>query len=198
MQASGSPPQVVIVAGPNGAGKSTAAPYLLRDALRVTEFVNADTIASGLSAFRPDEVAFAAGRIMLERMEQLVASGVSFAFETTLASRSFAPWLSDAKQRGYGVHLVFLWLKSADLAVRRVEGRVRRGGHAVPEQTVRRRYERGLRNLFGLYMPLVDSWQIFDNSASTRPRTLAAGEGATANLIVDTAVWANLKETYGG
>jgi predicted ABC-type ATPase len=125
-------PHVIVVAGPNGAGKSTAAPRLLRDALSVREFVNADTIAAGLSAFRPESVAIAAGRIMLARMRVLAAAREDFAFETTLASRSFAPWLAGLQSGGYHVHLLFLWLRSPELAVSRVAERVRLGGHDVP------------------------------------------------------------------
>ena len=113
-------PCVVILAGPNGAGKSTAAPELLQGELAVTEFVNADVIARGLSAFDPDRAAIAAGRVMLTRLDELARQRESFAFETTLASRSFAPWLRDLRASGYAVHLFFLWLSSADLAVQRV------------------------------------------------------------------------------
>jgi predicted ABC-type ATPase len=119
---------VIVLAGPNGAGKSTAAPYLLRGALGVTEFVNADVIAQGLSAFAPEAVAVAAGRIMLARLRELASKRVSFAFETTLASRSFAPWLASVVAGGYSFHLLYLWLPSADLAVSRVADRVRFGG----------------------------------------------------------------------
>ena len=122
---------VIVVAGPNGAGKTTAAPQLLRDALAVTEFVNADTIAGGLSAFRPESVSFAAGRIMLARVQELARAGASFAFETTLASRSFAPWLAALRRDGYRIDLLYLWLESADLAVSRVATRVLMGGHDV-------------------------------------------------------------------
>ena len=108
-------PLVIVIAGPNGAGKSTTAPWLLRDALQVSEFVNADAIAGGLSAFRPDSVAIPAGRAMLERMQHLADAQTNFAFETTLASRSFAPWLARLKRSGYQVHVLFLWLESADL-----------------------------------------------------------------------------------
>jgi len=121
-------PHVIVVAGPNGAGKSTVAPRLLRDALAVREFVNADTIAAGLSAFRPESVAIAAGRIMLARMRALAAARADFAFETTLASRSFAPWLAGLQQGDYHVHLLFLCLRSPELAVSRVAERVRLGG----------------------------------------------------------------------
>ena len=187
-------PLVVVIAGPNGAGKSTTAPSLLRDALQVSEFVNADAIAGGLSAFRPDSVAIPAGRAMLVRIQQLADANMNFAFETTLASRPFVPWLARLKQRGYHVHVLFLWLDSANLAVNRVAGRVRRGGHDVPEQTVRRRYERGMRNFFNLYMSLADSWQMFDNSRAGRPRLIASGHGERAERVANASLWRRISE----
>ena len=120
-------PSVVILAGPNGAGKSTVAPALLAGALGVTEFVNADDIARGLSAFNPAGVSISAGRVMLARVRDLARQRASFAFETTLASRSFAPWLRELKTSGYDVHMLFLWLPSAEFAVARVAERVREG-----------------------------------------------------------------------
>src|SRR5438445_608568 len=135
----------------------------------VTEFVNADMIASGLSAFRPESVAITAGRIMLARMRQLAAARENFAFETTLASRSFAPWLASLKESGYHVHLLFLWLRNAELAASRVAERVRLGGHDVPAYVVRRRYANGSRNFFLLYRPLTDSWEFLDNSETGGP-----------------------------
>ena len=189
-------PLVIVIAGPNGAGKSTTAPSLLRDALQVSEFVNADTIASGLSAFRPDSVAIPAGRAMLERIRHLAEAQADFAFETTLASRSFAPRLARLKRSGYHVHVLFLWLESADLAVDRVAARVRLGGHDVPEGTVRRRYKRGLRNLFGLYIPLADSWQVFDNSRAGRPELVASESRDRAEQIANAPLWQRITEAY--
>jgi predicted ABC-type ATPase len=129
-------PDVVVLAGPNGAGKSTSAPSILRDALGVDEFVNADDIARGLSDFEPERAAMAAGRIMLARLRELAQQRRSLAFETTLASRSFAPWLAELVRTGYQFHLVFLWLPSPDMAVARGAARVREGGHDVPEETI--------------------------------------------------------------
>ncbi|MGA6968730.1 MAG: zeta toxin family protein [Xanthobacteraceae bacterium] len=191
-------PLVVVVAGANGAGKSTAAPSLLRDSFRVTEFINADTIAAGLSAFRPASVAIAAGRIMLERMRHLAVSRKNFAFETTLASRTLAPWPAAWKRDGYHVHLLFLWLKSAELAVTRVAERVRLGGHDVPAEVVRRRYAAGSQNLFQLYMPLIDSWQMFDNSEGPHPVPIAAGDRhSVRNIITDVETWRRLEGSFG-
>src|ERR1700733_11597285 len=116
-------PHLIIIAGSNGAGKSTAAPALLKDALHVDNFVNADVIAQGLCAFQPEKVAIQAGKAMLKRLDQLAQEKSNFAFETTLASRTFLPWISKLKENDYFFHLFFLWLKSADLAVSRVAER---------------------------------------------------------------------------
>ena len=186
-------PSVVILAGPNGAGKSTVAPALLRGALAVNEFVNADVIASGLSAFDPDSAAIAAGRVMLARIRELASQRVNFAFETTLASRSFAPWLRQLVTSGYSAHLVFLWLPSADFAVDRVAERVRAGGHNVPPETVRRRYAAGLRNFFQLYEPLVSGWVLYDSSGPV-PRPVAEGLASHPPTVYDRDVWAAAQE----
>jgi predicted ABC-type ATPase len=179
-----SAPKVVVLAGPNGAGKSTSAEAILKGALGVDEFVNADVIALGLSGFEPDRAAMAAGRIMLARLHELAQRRQSFAFETTLASRTFAPWLADLIRDGYQFHLVFLWLPSADMAVARVAARVRDGGHNVPEETIRRRYDAGLRNFFGLYRPMASTWKLCDNSEARQTRLIAAGDAdLTADLI---------------
>jgi predicted ABC-type ATPase len=153
-------PHVIIIAGPNGAGKSTLAPFLLRDMFGILEFVNADSIALGLSAFQPDKVAFEAGRIMLKRLNYLSEQRVSFAFESTLATRSYAPWIKRLQQQGYIFQLLFLWLQSPDLAVERVKERVRMGGHNIPEETIRRRYQKGLQNFFDLYRGLAETWGV--------------------------------------
>ncbi len=186
-------PSVVILAGPNGAGKSTVAPALLHGALAVNEFVNADVIASGLSAFAPESAAIAAGRVMLARIRELASRRVNFALETTLASRTFAPWLRDLVASGYAAHLVFLWLPSADFAVRRVAERVRAGGHNVPPETVRRRYVAGLRNFFTLYQPLVSGWVLYDSSGPL-PLPVAEGVESQAPTVYDRGVWVAAQE----
>jgi predicted ABC-type ATPase len=185
-------PLAVVIAGPNGAGKSTMAPRLLQDALAVSEFVNADAIATGLSAFRPDSVAIGAGRVMLARLRTLAQTRADFAFETTLASRSFARWLVDLRRSGYRTHLAFLSLPDPDLAVARVAGRVRQGGHSVPEAVIRRRFARGLSNFLETYRTVVDTWQVFDNSAETGPRLIASGRNGEEPAVVDENAWTNL------
>ena len=185
-------PSLVVLAGPNGAGKSTLAPRLLKGALGVSEFVDADVIARGISGFDPERAAFAAGRVMLARLRALAERRVSFGFETTLASRSFSPWIAKLKRAGYEVHLVFLALPAAEVAVRRVAERVRMGGHSVPEATVRRRYRAGLQNFFGLYRVLTTSWRVYDNSGAAAPRLLAAGRADVVTRITDRKAWERL------
>ncbi len=189
-------PNLIVIAGPNGAGKSTTAPSLLKGTLKVNEFVNADLIAQGLSGFQPEGAVFHAGRVMLERIHYLAKKRVDFAFETTLASRTFAPWITDLRKTGYAFHLVFLWLPNEDFAVARVAERVRMGGHNVPEETIQRRYHAGLRNFFRLYNHLADSWFLYDNSG-LEPCLIAYGEQAQELLVNNTVVWHNIKEKYG-
>ena len=192
--------KLIMIAGPNGAGKSTAAPRLLRGVLGVARFVNADTIARGLDAFEPERVAFAAGRVILNRLHELGADRTDFAFETTLASRTFAPWIRRLKRQGYRFHLVYLHLPSPEMAISRVADRVRLGGHNVPEETIRRRYQRGLHNFFSLYQPLADSWWLYDNSSGQVPELLACAlplpSGHLKELIFDESTWRRLQETY--
>jgi predicted ABC-type ATPase len=183
-----------VVAGPNGSGKSTTAPRLLQQALAVSEFVNADAIALGLSAFRPESAAIAAGRAMLGRLRTLSRAHEDFAFETTLASRSLVPWVQRLRAAGYHVHMTFLALPSAELAVARVAERVRQGGHHVPEEVVRRRFVAGLRNFFGRYDRIVDTWQMFDNSGPSGPRLIAARLAGEERRILDREAWTALVE----
>ena len=187
-------PHIIVIGGPNGAGKSTTAPSLLQKTLGIMEFVNADVIAQGLSAFKPETAAFHAGRIMLERLHYLAKERVSFAFETTLASRTFAYWIDGLRQRGYSCHIVFLWLPSPEFAIARVKERVRMGGHNVPDDVVRRRYKSGICNFFNLYQPPTESWRFYDNSSpAAGPRVIAAGSGKDVQIIEDIRTWNMIK-----
>ncbi len=186
-------PIVVVLGGCNGAGKSTAAPTLLRDFLNVTEFVNADAIAGGLSGFHPEGVALAAGEVMLRRLQSLAESSTSFAFETTLAGRTFVPWLRELGTANYVRNLVFLWLPSPGMAVARVRARVKAGGHSIPEETIRRRYHRGIANFFTLYRPLADAWRVYDNSGNGAPRMIASGASADVETVIDEKAWKAFK-----
>ncbi len=157
-------PRVGVIAGINGAGKTPASRHVLLNVLRIPRFVNADTIARGLNAFDVESEAAKAGRIMLEHLRELVARRESFAFETTLSARTYDPWLGTLRATGYEVNLYYYWLRSADLAIRRVADRVRGGGHYIPDDTIRRRYPRSVRNFLDLYRPIADHWRVYDNS----------------------------------
>jgi len=182
-------PNVIIIAGPNGAGKTTAAPFLLQRAWGVTEFVNADFIAQGISVFNPDDAAMDAGRVMLKRLHQLAEKRSDFAFETTLASRSFARWIVKLKATGYEFDLHYLWIPSATFAVTRVAERVSLGGHDVPEGVIWRRYEGGLRNFFRVYAALAEVWRFYDNRGGDGPRVIAEGTTNETTAVADADVW---------
>ena len=168
-------PDIYVIAGPNGAGKTTAAFEVLPE-LGCIEFVNADLIAVGLSPFNPDSEAIKAGRLLLTKIKELAESKQDFAFETTLASRSFLPFLKDCKKNGYSIHLIYFYLANSTLALNRVKQRVQKGGHSIPEDVVHRRYKRSLLNLFNLYLPIVDYWMIYDNSTTgSYPELLTRG-----------------------
>ena len=164
---------VYVIAGPNGAGKTTFATEFLPEFVDCREFLNADLIAAGLSPFAPETQNLRAGRLLLERIQELFSARVDFAFETTLAGRSYARMLKTFREEGYRVVLFFLWLPSVELAVSRVAMRVRQGGHHIPEADIRRRYTAGLRNFFGLYRSVLDGWWLYD--ASELPPVLIEG-----------------------
>lgn len=176
--------KILIIAGPNGAGKTTFATEFLPNEADCPEFVNADLIAAGLSPFQPDQVAFAAGRLMLARIGELITAGKSFAFETTLSTRSWLRLIPGWKSLGYRVKLYFLSLPDPDFALRRVERRVRLGGHAIPPDTVRRRFTRGLENLRHGYLSLVDEWAIYDASGDP-PVLLETGDNRPPERLME-------------
>jgi predicted ABC-type ATPase len=163
-----------VISGCNGAGKTTASYSVLPDILNCKEFVNADEIAKGLSPFQPEKIAIEAGRIMLNRIKDLISRNVDFAFETTLATKSFVKLIREAQSKGYFVTLVYFWLNSPELAVARVRNRVISGGHNIPEDVIYRRYTAGINNLSKLYLPICDYWMIIDNS---EPPYLIVAEG---------------------
>jgi predicted ABC-type ATPase len=167
-------PKIVIIAGPNGAGKTTFAEEFLPKEAGCPEFINADLIARGISPFRPEEAAFAAGKIMLEQMKAYALHRRSFALETTLSGLGYVPRIRAWRELGYDVKLIYLHLASIDLALARIRTRVAQGGHAVPESVVRRRFERGFRNFERIYRNLVNSWVLYDNSGS-EPKLLCSG-----------------------
>jgi predicted ABC-type ATPase len=151
-------PNLYIIAGCNGSGKTTASFTILPGLLNCKEFVNADSIAAGLSPFNPESVAIEAGKIMLTRINELLKAGVDFAFETTLATRSYLSLIKEAHALGYEVTLLFIWLDSPKAALQRVARRVAKGGHNIPKDVIERRYYRGISNLITLFIPVVDTW----------------------------------------
>ena len=153
-----------IIAGCNGAGKTTASFTILPEILNCKEFVNADEIAKGLSPFQPERVSFEAGRIMLNRINELLETNKNFAFETTLATKSYKSKIAEAKSKNYSVTLLFFWLQNVELAIERVKTRVLEGGHNIETEVIKRRYINGIKNLFEIYLPIADEIMIFDNS----------------------------------
>lgn len=168
-------PKCYIVAGPNGAGKTTFAAEFLPEFVHCLEFLNADLIAAGLSPFAPEKQNLRAGRLVLTRIRELTKVGKDFGFETTLSGRGYVSLLKGLRENGYRVLLFFLWLPSPDLAVARVSNRVRQGGHPVPEPVIRKRFHSGLRNLFRLYLPLMNEWWLYDAS-QLPPKVIAQEE----------------------
>lgn len=129
---------------------------------------------------------------MLEHLHDLAEQRANFAFETTLASRTFAPWIAKLKTTGYQFHLFYVWVPSADVSVARVRRRVILGGPSVPEETIRRRYQRSLENFFRMYQPIADAWEFYDNETLESPRLIAIGNG-TMELAEDEPLWARIK-----
>ncbi|NVO84341.1 zeta toxin family protein [Hymenobacter terrestris] len=184
-----------IIAGCNGAGKTTASFTILPEILECKEFVNADEIARGLSPFQPEKVAFEAGRIMLGRMNTLLANDETFAFETTLATKSFKQKIEQAKRQGYTTTLLFFWLQNVELAKERVKLRVLEGGHNIEPEVIERRYSRGIKNLFDIYLPIVDGASLFDNSFGKRK--LIARQTISGKLdVLSKSEFKQLKKQY--
>jgi predicted ABC-type ATPase len=184
-----------IVAGCNGAGKTTASYTILPEIIDCKEFVNADEIAKGLSPFQPEKVAFESGCIMINRINELLNEKETFAFETTLATRSYRNKILEAKKKDYDITLLFFWLDNVDLAKERVKIRVREGGHNIPEKVIERRYYNGIYNLFDIYLPIIDGALIFDNSYGKHD-LIAHKMGTDSLEIVNQNKFKKLKSIY--
>jgi len=186
--------KLYIIAGCNGAGKTTASYTILPEILDCREFVNADEIARGLSPFQPEKAGIEAGRLMLGRIKILLKSGESFAFETTLATRSYINLIASARERGYQITCLFFWLYSTDLAISRVKNRVKEGGHDIPKDVIKRRYKSGLQNFFELYLPIVDNWLFVNNSGDTYE--IIAEGSVEETTINNELLWNKIREKY--
>ena len=157
-------PRLYIISGCNGAGKTTASYSLLPEMLNCTQFVNSDEFAKGLSPFNPEKASIQASRYMLMKIRYLLKRYQDFAVETTLATRTLLKTVRMAQDAGYTVTLMYFWLKSPELAVERVHARVEAGGHNIPEETIRRRYQVGIDYFFHYYAPVCERWILVDNS----------------------------------
>ena len=183
-----------IIGGPNGAGKTTASYSVLPKILECREFVNADEIARGLSPFNPESVAIEAGRLMLSRIAELLRRNESFSIETTLATRSYFRLIEQAHRQGYDVTLLYFWLRTPEQAIERVAERVSKGGHNIPSDIIRRRYQEGIDNLFHIYMPIVDTWVLVNNSMT--PRSIVATGGRNQQTEINDEVEFKNIEAY--
>jgi predicted ABC-type ATPase len=181
-------PNLYIIAGCNGAGKTTASYKVLPAILNCKEFVNADNIAAGISPFNPESVAIEAGRIMLKRINELLKEGVDFALETTLATRSYVPFVKKAQEVGYNVTLLYFWLDSPNTAYDRVAKRVSRGGHNIPIDVIERRYYRGINNLIELYIPICDKSLVMNNVGTTS-EVVAHFSVELGESIINSDIW---------
>lgn len=183
-----------IIAGPNGAGKTTFATEFLPHYANCYNFINPDLLARAYSPFKPDAGMLRAGRTVLERIEEFTESRTDFAFETTLSGRTYLPVLRRVKDAGFHLHMFYLWIPNVEFSLLRIQGRVEKGGHDVPEADVRRRYNRTLRNLFTLYRPLLDTLLFFDNASET-PR-LVFEDTANKTTIKDRKLYEQLKQAH--
>jgi predicted ABC-type ATPase len=186
-------PRIIILGGCNGAGKTTAAYSILREVFKIVQFINADEIAKGLSPFAPESVSFEAGRIMLQRLKELAKKGEDFAFETTLASRTFAPFIKECRNLGYETELLFFYLDNPDLARHRVKSRVEKGGHNIADDVILRRYYRGLANFSNLYINLCNHWAVYNNSTGIPVLIGTGGLNTETNFYIQKD-WENLIE----
>ena len=189
-------PKLYIIAGCNGAGKRLHPIPCCPKCWGCREFVNADEIAKGLSPFNPESVAIEAGRLMLQRMDDLLSEGEDFAFETTLATRSYVKFVERAQAKGYFVTLLYFWLPTPEQAIERVATRVSEGGHNIPSDVIRRRYANGIKNLTILYTPICNFWTIYDNSSADEEIKIVASGEKNITIHVEDALSYKLITNY--
>jgi predicted ABC-type ATPase len=188
-------PTLYIISGCNGAGKTTASMTILPEILKCKEFVNADSIASGLSPLNPDSVSFQSGRLMLKRIDELLNEDENFAIETTLTTLSYISLIKKAKRKNYKIILIYFWLETINLANQRIAERVKKGGHSVEKNIVKRRYYRGIYNLFNIFIPHVNEWIVFDNSGLSSEKVSENFKGIDI-IVYKQDIWNNINKAY--
>jgi predicted ABC-type ATPase len=186
---------VYIIAGPNGSGKTTFAKTFLPQYAKCDRFINADLIAAGLSPFSPEQVAIKSGKLVLEQIKEYSESNVDFGFETTMSGVTYLKYFKMLKEKGYSLNIFFLWINSAQLAIARVKDRVAEGGHNVPVEDIKRRFERSINRFFYEYRLLADQWILFNN-AETIPKIIARKQNAHIE-IVDQKLFAKIIKNVG-
>ncbi|MBU1261168.1 MAG: zeta toxin family protein [Planctomycetes bacterium] len=187
---------IYIIAGPNGAGKTTFAREFLPNYAHCPNFINSDLIAQGLAPFWPEKANIKAGKLVLEQIHEYAKQQIDFAFETTLAGKTYFRMLRKFKENGYKLHLFFLWIPDTKLAIARINSRVAKGGHNVPVQDVKRRFKRSIYNLFNLYMPILDFWILFNNT-SIQPLPIAKGINQQV-IIFNQVLFEKIKQSAEG
>ena len=188
-------PKLYIISGCNGAGKTTASYTVFPEMIGCKEFVNADEIAKGLSPFNPESVAIEAGRLMLQRMDDLLARARILHLKRRWQLRSYVKFIERAHAKGYFVTLLYFWLPTPEQAIERVATRVSEGGHNIPSDVIRRRYANGIRNLVTLYTPICNFWTIYDNSsADAEIKIIASGAKNTTIKIEDTLSYKTISD----
>ncbi len=173
---------VYIIAGPNGSGKTTFARTFLPEYAQCDRFINADLIAQGLSPFSPSQVAIKSGKLVLEQIKEYSRQGVDFGFETTMSGVTYLKYFKMLQELGYKIHIFFLWIPSEQLAIARVKDRVSKGGHPVPVEDIKRRFERSMERFFKSYRPLAEKWILFNN-AGVKPKIIARKHNAHMDVI---------------
>jgi predicted ABC-type ATPase len=189
-------PTVLLIGGPNGAGKSTFAPRLMR-LLGIERFLNADDIARTINPDNPESAALEAGRAMLNQLADAKAAGLPFAFESTLASRGFARYFRECADAGFHTMLVYVWVSAPEVSLSRVSKRVAAGGHNVPDDDVRRRWDRSIANFFNLYMPEADQWRAWINRDEEGHQPVAGGSRESVEWVHDQAAWQAMRQAGG-